>query len=186
MTAIALATPAFADFTYEVEQVGADVVINGSGSVDLTGLTPGTLFFGPPDPTVLPSIALIVTGTLDPDGLLFIDNDAVGTPFGDAGGFPEPDVNTQPNQDDYFGIAQRIFGGLSVYVPSGYTSGSSLATSDVYSDTTLAELGFFDSGSYTTTLTNGTDITVSIVPEPASAALAVPAALVLLRRRRQA
>lgn len=184
----ALSSAASADFDYSVEQVGGDVVITGSGSVDLTGLTPGSLVFGPPAPSLVPDSTLIITGVEDPNGLLFIDDDAIPTPFGDgflSGSNPEGVVST--GQSDYFGFVQRLAffgGGMSVYVPEGYVSGSPLSTSSLYSDTTIDALGFFDSGFYTTTLTNGTDLTVTIVPEPASAAVATLAAGLLLRRRR--
>ncbi len=182
----ALSSAASADFAYLVDQVGDDVVITGSGSIDLTGLTPDSLAFGPPDLTVIPDAPAIMTGAEDPNALLFIENTMNATAFGD--GFlatASPDGVVGPTRSDYVGFAQRIpffGGGVSVYVPAGFVSGDPLASSSIYTDTTIGELGFFDSGSYTTTLSNGTDLTVTIVPEPASAAVATLAATCLLRR----
>jgi hypothetical protein len=184
----ALSSAASADFTYKVEQVGSDVVIDGSGSVDLTGLTLEPPAFSLPSPTVVPNSGIIVTGVEDANGGRYIDAGATSTAFGDSfDGGSAPDGVVSALQSDYFGFTRRssfFGGGVVVYVPDGYVSGDLISSSLIYSDTTLGELGFFDSGSYTSTLSNGTELTVSIVPEPASAAVASLAATLLLRRRR--
>ncbi len=189
VVATALSSAASADFEFMVDQVGSDVVITGSGSVDLTGLTLEPPTFGPPNQTVVPSSTIIITGLDDANAGRFVDSGGLTNAFGDGFlGGATPDGGVSPGQSDYFGFAQRssfFGGGLVVYVPDGYVSGSPISSSSIYSDTTLDELGFFDAGSYTSTLSNGTELTVSIVPEPTAAGLLLGAAGSLLIRRRK-
>ncbi len=80
-------------------------------------------------------------------------------------------------------------GTVGIIVPVGYVSGTQLSDTAIYDSQTISSLGL-TSGIYVYTWGSGPTadsltINIGVVPEPASLAmLGVPAALALLRRRR--
>lgn len=152
-----LPNSAHADITARPVQSGADVVITYSGTVDLTGMTPaGVENFaeGRLDPTnviyIATSIALI--------GDLYGFAPTLMTPFG-TGGLSIP--NSVLGQA--FGVH---FDTGFVYVPSGYISGDPLSGSMTFTGATLASLGLFESGTYTSTATPFFRFIVTFGPPP--------------------
>ncbi|MBV8935836.1 MAG: PEP-CTERM sorting domain-containing protein [Alphaproteobacteria bacterium] len=183
---IGLGVSAQARYVVTLEQQGPDVVANGSGSLDLTGLTfessasnitiaispsAGTMVIGPTPMTG--NAADQYFGLFGP------------TSFG-SGGFT---VATSGSRD----IVGEVFGTL--YVPEGYVSDNPLSSSATWDSATLNSLGLTP-GSYEWTWGTGPnqnltlDIIAAAVPEPSALSvlgvgLAGLASAAVRRRRRQ-
>jgi len=114
-----------------MEQVGSNVVANGSGAIDLTGLTfLETAFVSA---GTEPRTANIVVATGVP-GFFSVDEygGASGpTGFG-SGGFTVSDTSS----GDVFGLIRPL-----IFVPAGYVSGHSLSDSMTFNNATFASLG---------------------------------------------
>jgi len=179
-----------ASFVVTFQQVGSDVVANGSGPIDLSGLT----FQGNASNTAVinPSIGLAVVGP-------------TGSTFSDAySGFSGPSnfgsgsaIEATSGSGDLVGIADPY----DLIVPNGYVSGTALSDTSTWSGQTLSSLGITP-GTYTWTLgslptaepvetpdgvagNTFTLIAVAPVPEPASLGLLGICGISLLARRRQ-
>ena len=150
-----LPNSAHADITALPVQSGADVVITYSGSVDLTGMT----FVGVESISgyVTPS-AVQYFSSSGAFGSLYSFVPAPGTAFG-PGGPVSP--NSVSGHD--FGVN---FPSSLVYVPSGYVSGTPLAGSMTFTGATLASLGIYGSGTYTSTATPFFRFIVTFGPPP--------------------
>jgi len=119
-------------YSVTLEQVGANVVANGSGPINLTGLT----FQGSVSTSgvgVLPLFGIIFTG---PTGSVNVSQYAgfTGpTSFGSGG-----PLNANTGSGDFVGMR----GGLgNLFVPQGYVSGAALSDSMTFNNATLASLG---------------------------------------------
>ena len=169
-----LAVPAQAAYVVTLEQVGANVVATGSGSLDTVALTPppvGSIqgLFGI---SLFPSTGSIELTNVGGEVSIFSGISGPGS-FGSVPGhfiFASSATN---------GVSVGIWGGL--VVPVGYVSGTPLGTSILtFDNTTLAALGVIG-GTYEWTWgTGGADAdsftleigtVTSAVPEPMSAAL---------------
>lgn len=178
--AFAALTPfaAQAGVVFSFQQVGADVVLTGSGSYDLTGAT--LAGSGAQDGYVNPLVGLAVGGPVAVVDLYGLT--ANGGAFA-TGGF----VDGTPDVGDVFGFDAVNLGGF-ITVPQGYVGGTALSGSTTFANQTFATLGLA-AGTYRYAIPNDT-VTVTIpgsVPEPASlalVALAVGAAGLTRRRRR--
>ena len=128
VTSLFCAPPAQA-YTVRLQQMGANVVANGSGPINLTGLA----FVGPfgPAPGIRGNPAYIMTGAGagEVDGYRGFTGPAS---FGSGGFFA---ANT--SSGDFVGI--NIPGGL--FVPNGYVSGAALSDSMTVNNATFASLG---------------------------------------------
>jgi hypothetical protein len=116
-------------YTITLKQAGSNVVANGSGPIDLTGLTfrgSGTLEPG----VIVPNFAIIQIGT----GVIDQYRGITGpTSFGSGLSFL---ANT--NSGDSVGI----FGSnVEINVPEGYVSGTALSDSMTFNNATFASLG---------------------------------------------
>lgn len=184
-------SPALAAFTMDFAQVGANVVGTGSGTIDFGALTVtpsasggfgglylraatpnATLGLGGPTPVPVTGLAGAITG---PDNLgtsptLVLASSGSGDPVG---------INSGATS-------------ITIFVPNGYVSGAALSDSSTWNNVTLAQLGM-NPGSYVWNWGSGVtadSFTINIgasspVPEPGSLALlALPMALLLVRRRR--
>ena len=114
-----------------LEQVGSNVVANGSGPINLTGLNSdiqGLILDG----TIIANIGLIITG---PFGVFAHGFSGITGPtsFG-SGGFSLPNSGS----GDIVGIS-GFFGRL--VVPQGYVSGNPLTNTMTFSNATFASLG---------------------------------------------
>ena len=120
-------------YTVRLQQTGANVVANGSGPINLTGLA----FVGPfgPAPGIRGNPAYIMTGAGAGSGAGEVDGYRGFTgpaSFGSGGFFA---ANT--SSGDFVGI--NIPGGL--FVPNGYVSGAALSDSMTVNNATFASLG---------------------------------------------
>jgi hypothetical protein len=173
-----LAGTADAGFVIDVSQAGSNVVAAGSGSIDLTGLS--FLFSGVDSSGVNPGSGLVVVG---PSVVTSVDvySGATGPISFGGGGF----THASSGNGDLVGI-EGIFG--DIVVPEGYVSLTPLSGNATWDNTTIAGLGLTP-GIYTYTWGAGgpaQSLTVNIVPEPSSlamAGMAVAAGLIAARRR---
>jgi hypothetical protein len=119
-------------YTVTLEQVGSNVVANGSGAINLTGLTKASTLFGGPS-GIEADIGFILTGA--PSGGTFDGYFGFTGPmsFG-SGGFFAPNTGS----GDFVGI-NALIGFL--FVPEGYVSGAALSDSMTFNNATFASLG---------------------------------------------
>jgi hypothetical protein len=133
-------------YTVTLEQVGSNVVANGSGAINLTGLT----FF-------IPSLTLAEVNAGDgvistgPHGFGSVDlyTGFMGPPSFGSGGPVAPNTGS----GDFVGIS----GGTMLtflLVPQGYASGAALSDSMTFNNATFASLGL-TSGTYVWTWGTG-------------------------------
>ncbi len=150
-----LPNSAHADITALPVQSGADVVITYSGSVDLTGLTSlgGESIGASINPT---DVKFFSADGISGD--LYSFGHVPGTPFG-TGGDSTPNSVSGQN----FGVN---FATNLVYVPTGYISGTPLSGSMTFTGATLASLGIYGSGTYTSTATPFFQFIVTFGPPP--------------------
>ena len=177
--------PAQAAYMASLEEIGANVIGTGSGSLNVTGLTSiGSQ--GVEHAYVTGLYAVIVLGTASPSPIAGYTGISGPTSFGSNGNNVFADSGT----GDLAGVV-GVSGDL--LVPLGYASGTSLGTStDTWDSNTFASLGVTP-GTYVWTWGSGADadsFTLQIGPaavaEPGSLAL-LGAAIVgfgLIRRRR--
>ena len=161
-------TPAQAAFLLDFEQVGANVVVTGSGTIDLTGLTgPFPNSFSA---FMTPQLSQIANGS-PTDVPVDVYSGVTGGPasFGPGNGSA-----SFPNT----GSGDLVFVNLGmILVPSGYVSDNALSDISTYENQTFASLGVtpgtyvytWGSGDHADTLT--LEIGVAVVPEPASLTL---------------
>ncbi len=168
-----LVIPANAAFIATMDQVGADVVITGSGSFDTIGLTPTSPFFPESELSITPSLNALSLGGgeaqqaftgLTPDHATFGNG---GETFGSS------------FSGDVVGIGDMaIAGPNSLFLPDLYVSGTSLSDLTIFAGNTFASLGVTP-GTYVWTWGSGAtadSFTLQIgpaqtVPEPASLTL---------------
>jgi hypothetical protein len=164
-----------AGIVIDVTQVGANVVMNGSGSVDLSTLTrvgDGAEFIG-----VTPLDGSIAVGAT-PLG----DINIYGVISGPASFGTGITKLASSGSGDIFGLEGPNlsgFGRTVLDLPINYVSGSALSASDTYSNTTISALGLAP-GTYTYTWGSGggadsLTINISGVPEPSALAMAATA-----------
>jgi PEP-CTERM motif len=184
-TASVLATgPARAGAIININQVGTDVVVTGSGTLDTTGLTIVALNFDAV-PDLTPNLGFAILGPANGSGAgVGVDEYAGAT--GPASFGPGGQTNPSSGSGDPFGLAfQGQFQG-EILVPRGY-SGAPLSATDTYANATFSSLGLTP-GTYIYTLPNDTLMVQIGVPEPStlvSAAVAVLAGVGILWRRRR-
>jgi hypothetical protein len=132
-------------FTMTLQQVGSNVVANGSGAINLTGLTfAGGAAIG--GGGIQASAGQIITGS--PGSARAYTGLNGPTSFGSGGLF-----NASTSSGDLFGRFPTQFGG-PLFVPEGYTSGDPLTNSMTFNNATFASLGLTP-GTYTWTWGTG-------------------------------
>lgn len=175
-TLLAVAAPPSAEaaFTFVVRQVGPDVVVEGSGTIRLAGLSPaltsvdGSLIEGGVQLFTVGSFSAtqVYSGVTGPASFLASVVRFASAESGDLVGL---DANGDPPN----------FSGAALYLPRDYVSGDPLSSAATFSGTTLAELGLAVGTTLVWTWGDGqTSDTLSIVVPP-GAVPAPPAAALL-------
>jgi hypothetical protein len=172
VTGVILATgapPTYAGLIIDITQIGTDVVVKASGTIDLTDLTL-VRPTGASQARMFPAQAFIIMSNQQQ---AIYEGITGPTSFGPGTGSTElPSLAT--------GDSVGVDGDASfIFVPSGYISGAALAATDTYSNSTFTGLGLTP-GTYTWTWgtkANADSLTVQIgpaaaVPEPSSLLLA--------------
>jgi len=141
VAALSVAYPARANFIVTINQVGANVDVTGSGTIDLTALS----FITPAaaGAAILPSGAYLVLAT---------GNVAVYTGFSGPTSFGSGGVTfASSTGGNAVGIAGHDG---ELFVPQGYVSGAALSGTSTYAGATLLSLGVTP-GTYTWTWGTG-------------------------------
>jgi hypothetical protein len=123
-------------YTVTLEQMGADVVANGSGAINLTGLA----FFGSGSffiTTLVPSLGRISTGP-PPSGLGSVDLDRVFSGPANFGSGGQHNATESLSSGNFVGIQASV---NELFVPHGYISNSALSSSATWTGATFASLG---------------------------------------------
>jgi hypothetical protein len=145
LAALSVAYPARANFVETIDQVGADVVATGSGTIDLTDL----VFFGHGTGTsgIFPTSADVGIGSPASQSIDGYTGISGPTSFG-------PGPGRIPSNSGSGDDVQLIGASHLLGVPSGYVTGTSLSDSSTYTNTNFALLGI-DPGTYTWTWGTG-------------------------------
>jgi hypothetical protein len=167
-------------FTMTVNQVGANVVANGSGAIDLNGLTfAGNASFA--DNGFNPGLGIILVGPT------FVTVDGF-TGFTGPGSFGSgTGENPSSSTGDDFGLYLPLG---ELFVPGGYVSGSLLSNMMTFNGATFASLGLTP-GTYVWTWGDGGanqrfTLEIGSVPDGGTTVCLLGCALlgvVVLRRR---
>ena len=174
------ATPAQSEFILDIDQIGSDVVVTGSGTLDLTDLS------GP--------FANSFSAFMTPQFSQIANGSPIDVPVDVYGGITGGPVSFGPGNGaasfPNTGSGDLVFINLGMLlVPSGYGSGAALSNISTYSNQTFATLGVTP-GTYVYTWGNGDHadtLTLNInaaVPEPASLTLLGSALLGFAASRR--
>jgi hypothetical protein len=156
--------------TYNVYESGGNVVVQASGSLNLTGATPitGDLPCGN-DGAIFSSIAVICSGV-----------DSVSKLYAISGPSSFPGSAMMGGASSVSGISTVLYGVNNDFrLDPTYTFNTPIVSSATFNGTTLADLGFTTTGLIGTWTFNGTSETIQVVigaPPPA----AVPGPLPLL------
>ena len=149
-------------------EVGGDVVITGSGTVNLTDLT--FINTGGANPMILPSRSVVILGRQGSTDIYSgIDGPSSFGP-GSTGSNPG---SASASSGDIFGIQTSTI----IRVPTGYTSGTFLSGTSTFTNQSFDSLGMTP-GTYTYTWGTGVNadsatfqIGSNAVPEPSSLTL---------------
>ena len=160
-------SPARGGFVFNVTEVGDDVLVNGSGTFDLTGLSiANTTHFARIKPN-----EYFLAGPRTVTSIDFYQGMISGPP---SFGFGTESKTASTGTGDLFGF--HFAGNIGLAVPDGYVSGTELAANSKYSGQTLSSLGL-SPGDYSWTFGQDTiQVSVVSIPEPASIAIFAMAA----------
>lgn len=188
------ASAAEAGMILRLEEVGGDVVIRGSGTINLSGLTPqGT------DDTytnIFTDIQVYAGPAPEvPDGhVQFWSGLTGGAPtISNSGDFFEPDHSSSASFGDLFGLVSQDtragvnFGLPLLVLPQGYLSGAALSGTSRFSGQSFAAMGI-SPGTLTWTLPSADTVTVTTDAQPVPAPLGVASAAAVfstIRRLKQ-
>jgi hypothetical protein len=144
-------------FTVTINEVGPNVVMSASGSLDLTGLILVATGSGPLGGGIGVSTATFLMGTTGSTFDLYSGFTSTPSNFG-AGG---AGGNSTSSSGDVFGV---IFQGAPPYelaVPNGYTSGTAISSTQTFASASFTSLGLTQ-GTYTYTWGAGNSIDVVV------------------------
>ena len=178
-----VAAPASAAYVVDISQVGNDVVVTGSGSLDLAGLTQGGGGTTSIDSDVGAHFGYLHVGSgISGDQVyqgIITGPSSYGVTVSSPAGYTVADSST----GNFVGINMQgaQTGTRFVIVPRGYVSGTDLGTStSVFDDVTLADLLLQAGTSYTWAWGSGQDqdsftinVEVAAVPEPSTWAMMI-------------
>jgi hypothetical protein len=172
-------TPAHAAFVFTVAEIGGNVVVNGSGTLNTTAFTGAGNFNT--TASLRPPVAAMFIGGGSLDTLCYSGGGMTGpTSFGVL------TIVSFPTSAD--GPPVGIFGAQpfrNLYVPGDYVSGTSITNSATFAGQSFASLGFTP-GTYTYRWGSGAneDSLTIIIPEPSTAGLIGAGLIPLLVRRK--
>jgi hypothetical protein len=179
------AAQANASVIFTLQQVGDDVIMTGSGSLDLTGFTPNLTFSIDPQ---LSSKSFFLVGA---KGASFTEYDGPITGPTSIGPGDWHPVLADSGTGDLFGMGFGPGSPQSIPLPVGYVSGQPLSGTATYVHKLLFG-GVITPGTYVWTLGNGDTITLkaidpfpATVPEPTTLSLVATGCLGLASRRRR-
>jgi len=151
------ATTASAPMTITITEVGSNVVMSASGTINLSGLTlvdPSAGPFGGGGLGV--STATFLMGTFPVNAAQYSGFTTTPSNYGTGGG----GGGATSGSGDIFGIVYQGTPPYSLLVPTGYTSGTNITSTQTFTGTTLSTLGLTN-GTYTYTWSGGSiDIVV--------------------------
>ena len=188
----ACATSAYGQYTltFNIQEVGSDVVVSASGAVNLSNWGSLGSSFSHSSGFLNPSTGLAVVGA---GQLWYYPEPSLGSPNPIMG--PGSLSTSTSFTGDVVGVAVNISGNSELYIKQNYVSGSALSGTATYANTTLSLLGF-NPTSTSYAYTKGTDtivFNIGSVPTPvpeASGSIAgvglALAGLYQLRRRKAA
>jgi hypothetical protein len=156
------ATSASAPMTVTIYESGSNVVMSASGTVDLSGLTLVSSSVGPFGNGGLGiSNATFVCGASGSSGSSYSGFTSVPSNFGSGSGLPHSSGAGQS-----FGIIIDQNPPYLLVVPTGYTSGGNISSTQTFNNTSLSTLGLTN-GTYTYTWSGGSiDVVVGGTPGP--------------------
>jgi MYXO-CTERM domain-containing protein len=170
---LSASVPAQAAFVFNLQEVGPDVVLSGSGTLNLAGLS-------------LVPVGGIAACGISPSFLGAIVGSTTCTPVEVYSGFSGPTsfgsgIGTlaSSGSGDTFGIVEAF--APSFLVPAGYVSGGLLSGTATFAGQTLASLGAtvgtytwtWGSGATADSMTLNVGSSITAVPEPSAYALAL-------------
>jgi hypothetical protein len=167
-----LASPAQAGYIATITEVGTNVVVNGNGAFDLTGLTFAETI-GSGSAEIQPQFAIIDTGPAFSGPIDFYTTLAgfIGpTSFGNGA-----EIFANSGSGDFVGL----IGVGDLFVPAGYVSGHALSDTSTYNNATFASLGVTP-GTYEWTWGKGANQNFTVQIGPAAVPALEPASLPLL------
>ena len=134
---LAASEPAHAGYIATMQQVGANVILDGSGAIDVTGFSavpPGNWSQGNAINASHGIVTLGPTGMTDID--LYSGISITGPASFGSGGDVDPNTGSGDHVRLQYNNGQRWFA-----VPRGYVSGTPLAGSDTFDNETFSSLG---------------------------------------------
>ena len=145
--------------TVTITEVGSNVVMTASGTVDLTGLTLVESNFGPIGGGGLGiNTATFICGNDGSYASTYSGFTSVPSNFG-SGSYTPPASSASGN---YFGVIMNGQPPYFLLVPTGYTSGTNITSTQTFNNTSLSTLGLTE-GTYTYTWSGGSiDVVIGI------------------------
>ena len=191
----ACATSAYGQYTltFNIQEVGIDVVVSASGAVNLSNWGSLGSSYSHSSGFLNPSTGLAVVGA---GQLWYYPEPSLGSPNPIMG--PGSLSASTSFTGDVVGVAVNISGNSELYIKQNYVSGSALSGTATFANTTLSSLGYSPtSATYTYTIGSGaTQDTVifnigSVTPVPEASGSVAGIGLALagwyqLRRRKAA
>ncbi len=162
---IGLASTAHSAVTFTATQSGSDVIVTGSGTLNLDawGVSAG----GFNTDNLIPDMAGVIMGTAGPE---------IGTGYGSPTNYSAPAnfgsgsaIDATSGSGDSFGITETSV----LFVPTGYSSDGPLSGTMTFAGQSLASIGMTP-GTYVWSWGSGgtaDSITLNVVPEPTAALL---------------
>jgi hypothetical protein len=149
------------EFTVMIYESDSNVVMSGSGTLDLSGLTLVTSGAGPSMGGGLGvSTATFLCGANGQYYDTYSGFTTTPSNFGSGFGFPPTSTS-----GDIFGVVTQGAPPYFLYVPSGYTTGTQITGSQTFTGETFSSLGLVE-GTYTYTWLGGSiDVVIGTAPE---------------------